>query len=381
MLYISLGVSAVFLVVVNLLARRRSKNAMSSALAFSLVVTGFSVFMIMGVTSPAVILACGAVSGLAYLCEKSSIQRRFFAMGSVAATLTAYIFVGLSLSLPDVRQWQKLEARYPLESMEDRLAYETRPPVLDRVEITSLDEEWLASLENGSLDPTHDILTRLHVLSLEHLHAGTVKQFVDSPGFGVARAAGLPTQGRLVDPREPEDTREKGAPELKGYQSTSLTWNDEDFPDPARTGNTPERETHRGNILVFLDPWYLGYVRDRQHVAGFRSHAFHKDPTEPKGWTLQRLELVGILKFAKPVVYQTQRFPSMEEAADVPTRPLDAFESESLTALLRGENLVARESSKQLRLFGSIRATNQCMSCHHGERGDLLGAFSYQLSR
>ncbi len=380
MLYISLCISAVFLVVVNLLARRNKGAGMASALTFSGIVTICSVAAMMVVSSLALIIANFAVSGVALLCIWTSARPRYFAVGSVVATLAAYVYVGWSVSLPDIRRWEEMQSKYPVESLEDRLAYESRPHSISRVERTSFDKDWLASLEEDSQKRRRDFFTNRYLGALELLHAGTVKQFVASPGFGAGRLPIFPTQSVLIEPRNPL-TKEEWSPDFRASQSASLPWNFDEFPDPPRTGETHERAAHRGNILAFLEPWYLGYARDRQHVAGFRPHAFHKEPTEPLGWLLRRLDLVGILKLDEPVVYQTQGFPSMEEAKDAPTRPLDPFESEALTALLRGEDLVARESPKQLRLFGSLRATKHCLSCHHGERGDLLGAFSYQLYR
>jgi hypothetical protein len=32
-------------------------------------------------------------------------------------------------------------------------------------------------------------------------------------------------------------------------------------------------------------------------------------------------------------------------------------------------------------MLGAIRSTRQCLSCHGGNRGDLLGAFSYVFTR
>ena len=32
-------------------------------------------------------------------------------------------------------------------------------------------------------------------------------------------------------------------------------------------------------------------------------------------------------------------------------------------------------------VVGSIRALKQCVKCHHAERGELLGAFTYKLKR
>jgi hypothetical protein len=49
--------------------------------------------------------------------------------------------------------------------------------------------------------------------------------------------------------------------------------------------------------------------------------------------------------------------------------------------VLAGEELFVRDTPTHTRVFGSIRAMQQCTACHACERGCLLGAFSYTLSR
>ncbi len=68
---------------------------------------------------------------------------------------------------------------------------------------------------------------------------------------------------------------------------------------------------------------------------------------------------------------------SMEEAKDAPTRPLDPFESEAAaTALLRGEDLVARESPSNSRPVQFLRATKHCLSSSpRGTRRPPRGVF------
>jgi len=77
----------------------------------------------------------------------------------------------------------------------------------------------------------------------------------------------------------------------------------------------------------------------------------------------------------EPAVYVSDRLPAMEELKGVPTRPLDAFETEGLAGLRKGGNLYVKGD----RTLGAIRSTKQCLDCHGGNRGDLLGAFSYIL--
>jgi hypothetical protein len=50
-----------------------------------------------------------------------------------------------------------------------------------------------------------------------------------------------------------------------------------------------------------------------------------------------------------------------------------------LEALRKGEDLYFHGTEDKARMMGSIRAVKQCLQCHGGSRGDLLGAFSYGL--
>jgi hypothetical protein len=46
----------------------------------------------------------------------------------------------------------------------------------------------------------------------------------------------------------------------------------------------------------------------------------------------------------------------------------------------RPRTLVVSGGRGPLRMVGSVRSLKQCIPCHGGRRGDLLGAFSYSLS-
>ena len=96
---------------------------------------------------------------------------------------------------------------------------------------------------------------------------------------------------------------------------------------------------------------------------------------------MQAVELVGLLKYDEPVVYISDKLPNMKELADVPKRALNLFESTGLKDLQQGEYLYVRDSTEGLRMLGAVRSVEQCIQCHGGERGDLLGAFSYSLTR
>ena len=91
------------------------------------------------------------------------------------------------------------------------------------------------------------------------------------------------------------------------------------------------------------------------------------------------MDLIGLLMHEGPVVYISANLPRMNELGTAPTRPLDAFEREGLKSLQAGGELFVRGTAPKARMIGAIRSTKQCLGCHGGGRGELLGAFSYGL--
>jgi hypothetical protein len=104
-----------------------------------------------------------------------------------------------------------------------------------------------------------------------------------------------------------------------------------------------------------------------------------RDPTNR--WQVQTLDLVGLLLHDEPVTYVSDHLPAMDELRRAPTRPLDRFETTGLISLRQGEDLFISRDGERLRMLGGISSIKQCVACHGGQRGDLLGAFSYTLQR
>jgi hypothetical protein len=139
---------------------------------------------------------------------------------------------------------------------------------------------------------------------------------------------------------------------------------------------------HKRSLWNFLYADGFGYVKDRAHVSGFKLHGFRwlgMSVEESRSWRVQHIQLVGILSHEKPVVYLTDRLPSMEQVRQGKTRPPDLFEEAGLAALRDGEDLFLASKDETLRMLGALRATKTCQQCHDAEIGDLLGAFSYTL--
>jgi hypothetical protein len=123
--------------------------------------------------------------------------------------------------------------------------------------------------------------------------------------------------------------------------------------------------------------WAAGYVEDRHHVAGFRPHRFSRLPeAERLQFKIETIDLVGLLLHPEPLAYVSANLPRMDKLRAAPTRPLDEFESVGLEKLRAGEDIVGAKAGDHLRMVGAIRNLKQCVQCHGGERGDLLGAFS-----
>jgi hypothetical protein len=138
---------------------------------------------------------------------------------------------------------------------------------------------------------------------------------------------------------------------------------------------------HEASVLDFVNPAGFGLVQDRTRVLGYQKHGFSKVPDPADTWTVGTIDLIGLLLHPEPVAYVSANLPRMDELRDAPTRPLDPFEVEGLERLRGGKDLFVRGSDRQARMLGAVRATKQCLACHGGDRGDLLGAFSYTLRR
>ncbi len=142
----------------------------------------------------------------------------------------------------------------------------------------------------------------------------------------------------------------------------------------------PLYRSHLEGVVDFLNPRGFSFFKDRRHVAGFQSHQFSNLPENPSQWELRTLDLISLQLHEDPVAYVSSELPRMDESAQgLGAAPLDRFESAALGHLVGGEDLVVGRSQTGMRMVGSIRSTKGCITCHEGQRGELLGAFSYTL--
>jgi hypothetical protein len=260
--------------------------------------------------------------------------------------------------------------QYPIESIADRV-----PTPREKAPL-NFESGW-GSLRLKQIEETtsHYTFERFYrEQALRELHRSTFDSFVNSPAFGVGRMSFLPSDRAL------KSHRSDRPPLQPGNRSTA-----DDGTSPVLTvrDETEIGHFHRDGILDFANPLEFGMVDSRTRTAGFTPHGFTKVPTAGENWQIQTVELIGLLRHPEPTVYISFRLPAMDELKDAPTRPPDTFESAGLELIRKGDDLVAAETQdgNRMRLLGSIRNGNTCIKCHGGDRGDLLGAFSYVLSR
>jgi hypothetical protein len=303
----------------------------------------------------------------------SCILRRgqpLFLVLSCAATVAAYgIWARAAYS-----EINRLRSKFPYMSMEDRLP--VRQSATMGVSLSAGAQGRLTDLEDrlGGKDYRVD----LRVGSLERLHEDTVQAFVDQAGvFGVGRMPQVAEWSLKFDPRGGQPVAQPGPPIAPPQSPGHLQSPADDYAE----SSAEFFEFHKESLLDFLYPGDFGFIKDRHHVAGFKEHKFSKQPAPVPGWQLQTLDLVGLVLHDEPVAYESHRLPRMKELRSAPTRALDAFEVAGLEALRKGEDLFVRDTPEARRVLGSVRAVKQCVACHGCRRGELLGAFSYTLTR
>jgi hypothetical protein len=384
MLYISLVVSFLFFVI-TLIAVWQSKDVRRTYLK-----TWFGLpfgYLVMCVL-PTYFLHALLTATAATICCLAGARRRTFAYAAIAAFLVSYGVVGIPRA---VELWQ-LSGDYAFDVLDQRLAYEPGRPN------APVDTRWNRPFEEapelGTVWEFNRYPSRRRERALEDLHSGCVNMFVNASGFGVARM--YPPSAADISKTDPiRDAAPFALPEpSQPGEGSSLSAGDlalAPSPEVGERKSVPGREdlqmVHRQTAGDFLNPLAFGYVRDRQHAAGFISHRLTKYPPKPDipndegHWRLEFLDLVSLLKHPEPVAYVSKHLPRMDELRDAPTRPLDEFEADGLAKLHAGEELTYAHGPRRVRILGALRARDECLKCHSVNKGELLGAFSYDLRR
>ena len=335
----------------------------------------------------------------------------------VGLAVSVLVF-GLCLlpGIAELNQRKKLRVQFPIQSVSERLQYELErsaaavnaaslpPPNADQQPAETRLSKVRDSNSALLAKPVADRLAQregsfsegryFRRYELNKLHDLNVDEFVIARGFGVLRMRTV----READLKQPHQGAEP-VPVFPTLDGESFEVIDDrtvrrESPPAAETAVAPVVasptstaliDAHDKGQLEFINSDTVGYVAERQKVAGFESHAFRQTrPTvssedDQIQWEIVRLELISLLRFAEPRVYVAKELPQMERLKSFPTRPLDDFENGSLQKLQREEDVVASEEGGRVLMLGSLRAGKHCLDCHSVKRGELLGAFSYEL--
>jgi hypothetical protein len=398
MLVISLIASALLLLITNVWVRWSPRGKLGSVCWLS----GIACAISMGCLFPVLTVNFFLLTFVALACLCTGARAQVFLGLSLAVTLFTYGFFA-AVAYSALLEQDSLRAEYPFESMGDRLAHEgprrerrtgagtaRKPTVVAGVASEpTADNSVLVRIEKHLDEKSYS--SELRSWFLQRLHHQYVQQFIDSPGFGVGRritpskhSLEIPEADPIPFPASDDDSVSAGS--LMGEQ-WQMTGRDSDHFQKSGEVLDVFAQIHVESLVDFVNARGFGYVKDRDHVAGFQSHRFTKLPEVTRAragtgrWQIVSLELVSLLKHEQPRVYLSKNLPRMDELRRAGTRPLDAFENTSLAALERGKDLQVRSTTDRIRILGSIRAATQCLKCHDVERGDLLGAFSYTLRR
>ncbi len=335
-----------------------------------------------------------------------------------------------------------LREQYPFASLRNRLAYEKKAHRRMST-LSSESEDRLSLEEDPSLDmrvKAADFDPRME--SLQMLHSNEVIRFITQEGFGFSRytppsitfleledVCPLPTdpKPKSIDAGNPvslpndEPTYYELAHGLRGQdreqhiQQRYEQWVEKDNPFRLPT-RTRLMAIHKQSKTEFAGWTRNGYARNIDQVAGFASHAVtskpeiriaepHQKPvewiyesqvvngkprrmpiglkprTENRLWRLTKMHLVSLLKHNTPRAYVSDNVPNMEALLEAPTRPLEKSEAALLEQLHEGKDIATDAHANRIRMLGSLRAQKHCTTCHDAHRGELLGAFSYELLR
>jgi hypothetical protein len=369
MLVISLFLSLILLLVANVAIRRSRRPLVPVLLATAALAIGpclaFIVLPVLVWQALLLLIAVGVAQG-------SGWRPARFTQISCAVTLLAYgVAAGFAW-----HQASRLLELFPYASMEDRLP-------LSRVQpggvLSAATSERLQDLQDQlDYEATRDWRSERRQRGLKKLHEAAPVAFMSQPGFGQTRMTPLLSERSLRG-------RSRGPTPAQSGSAIPIVWSTGDLEGPApalpKADFTQSWKMHADGLVDFLNPNGFGYFKDRLHVAGFQDHRFSQVPAAGEPWKLQTLELLGLVVHDQPVVYVSDHLPSMEEVRNTAQRAPDSFEMVGLQALGQGEDLYVRDAPQGRRMLGAIRSVKQCLDCHGGERGDLVGAFSYTLSR
>jgi|GEM_PF-5179048 len=331
--------------------------------------------------------------------------------------------------------------QYPFESIRERLPERHPDARSTKVRLGRQAKQQLATADKTWSESEKHDSGRSRSRALKALHEEQVSEFVDRDGNGFVRMAPPPKSHLLALPAAPAVPFDV-VPAHSGFHNKALVTlpkpelkkmrSNEEFRQWAQKNNPlllpdPQRlmTVHALSRRSFADRNSMGYIKSPDAVAGFRAHRMSAVPPidvsetswrwgishpavsamvvsrgygpldellypravppprlpQDKVWRVTQLRLVSLLEHPEPVVYASEEFPDMKKLDGTKTVPLDAFETGALKKLYAGAQVEIEPRVNQIRMLGAVRCAKSCMQCHDAKRGELLGAFTYTLTR
>jgi hypothetical protein len=364
-LIVSAAMTAIF---VPFAARERGRGI---AVMVPLFFIGIGALLMMGLVSMALLinavllLILGTVLG--FLPKLRGVTVLELALACAAIAVGLAVLPGYS----EKQRFAELRAEFPEVSLVNRLKYETITPVAaDPLDLSDAVLDRLASRENKQSNPWHS-----REQDFRKIHDWNTEMFARSIGFGVTR---------MTFELNDEWLRK---PPLKDIPfNAAALGRSEDWCIRVVGESVFAKSLHDASEADFINRDGFGAIVDgAATVIGFVEHALHQSPRvvlkDSQQFTIERLELVSLLKHGEPRVYVLDHMPRMDQlsAEDAPTRALDEFETGALKKLRTEEDVIVAQDGNNYRMLGSLRATTECVQCHSVQRGKLLGAFSYVI--
>jgi hypothetical protein len=293
------------------------------------------------------------------------VRPKTFAVSLVLLMIGVYA-VALASGAVQLHRLAELRIKFPFRSLVQRLAFDKHKSS-DSTPVTPVSLASEVAVQLNKQDEQSEFRYYGRSQQLRQLHEAAAAQFAVAAGFGPARMSYMSFPRVELEPRD-----ELQLPLAVGIGS-------------ANDADSSANQLHRLAVISFIEPDRMGYIRSREEVAGFEPHAVADLSSQgaqtkaPENWQVVRLELVSLLRNAEPRVYVSATLPSMDKLAEFPNRALNEFETNALAQLVSETDVVVDRQPAQIQMLGALRAGAACLQCHEGERGKLLGAFSYEL--
>ncbi|MGI9428263.1 MAG: hypothetical protein ACR2NM_06375 [Bythopirellula sp.] len=312
--------------------------------------------------------------GACLVCAYAQGSKKVLILGLSIAAIYPYFTKAADMQKIQ-HQYDQMLADHPLESLEERLAFQDQTTSGQLDDALQVSSSALSPTVSSNLVAQQQRYDRQRAWALTQLHENYRTQFAAAAGFGYMRMRRL----------HPTDL----APEPIEFVQLPIPVSSRLLGEDSSTG---AGQLHQVVAYDFLNLDKMGYVRDRQHVSGFQSHS-PTDLTAALGkrrscgkdepvysWQLTRLELVSLLRHSTPRVYVSESLPSMDELTGLEHRPLSEFELSTLDSLKAEQDVVVEATGERILMVGALRASQDCLQCHQGMPGRLLGAFSYEFT-